>query len=103
GVRGVDDRTPRTRAEEQLHDVATECEGEELPLHRRQVVEEDRDRMEELAHREGQGSSALGRYDPGVPATSHGIDEYLETIYFLAFPIGEYRPVTDGSSQAIAS
>ena len=30
-------------------------------------------------------------------ATSHGIDDYLETIYFLAFPIGEYRPYTDGS------
>jgi DtxR family Mn-dependent transcriptional regulator len=36
-------------------------------------------------------------------AASHGVDEYLETIYFLAFPIGEYRPVTDGSSQTIAS
>ena len=23
---------------------------------------------------------------------SHGVDEYLETIYFLAFPMGEYRP-----------
>jgi DtxR family transcriptional regulator, Mn-dependent transcriptional regulator len=23
---------------------------------------------------------------------SHSVDEYLETIYFLAFPIGEYRP-----------
>ena len=22
----------------------------------------------------------------------HSVDEYLETIYFLAFPIGEYRP-----------
>src|ERR671933_236552 len=28
----------------------------------------------------------------------HTIDEYLETIYFLAFPIGEYRPATKGSS-----
>jgi len=28
----------------------------------------------------------------------HTIDEYLETIYFLAFPIGEYRPTTKGSS-----
>ena len=28
---------------------------------------------------------------------SHGVDEYLETIYFLAFPIGEYRPQTTGS------
>src|SRR6516165_6193826 len=26
----------------------------------------------------------------------HSIDEYLETIYFLAFPIGEYRPVASG-------
>ena len=30
-------------------------------------------------------------------ATSHGIDEYLETIYFLAFPIGEYTPRGAGS------
>jgi DtxR family Mn-dependent transcriptional regulator len=35
-------------------------------------------------------------------ATSHGVDDYLETIYFLAFPIGEYRPAP-GSSQTIAS
>jgi DtxR family Mn-dependent transcriptional regulator len=27
----------------------------------------------------------------------HSIDDYLETIYFLAFPIGEYRPETKGS------
>jgi DtxR family Mn-dependent transcriptional regulator len=26
----------------------------------------------------------------------HSVDEYLETIYFLAFPIGEYRPLADG-------
>ncbi|MBA3331280.1 MAG: metal-dependent transcriptional regulator [Actinobacteria bacterium] len=30
-------------------------------------------------------------------AQGHSIDEYLETIYFLAFPIGEYRPLTSGS------
>ena len=36
-------------------------------------------------------------------ATGHGTDEYLETIYFLAFPIGEYRPATTGTSQTIAS
>jgi len=29
-----------------------------------------------------------------MPAPGHGVDEYLETIYFLAFPIGEYRPTT---------
>ncbi len=29
-------------------------------------------------------------------AQGHSIDEYLETIYFLAFPIGEYRPLTPG-------
>lgn len=35
-------------------------------------------------------------------AQSHGhsVDEYLETIYFLAFPIGEYRPAGES---AIAS
>ena len=27
----------------------------------------------------------------------HSVDEYLETIYFLAFPIGEYRPQASGS------
>ena len=32
----------------------------------------------------------------------HSVDEYLETIYFLAFPIGEYRP-DPGSTAAIAS
>jgi DtxR family Mn-dependent transcriptional regulator len=34
---------------------------------------------------------------------SHGVDDYLETIYFLAFPIGEYRPAAPGTSQTIAS
>jgi DtxR family Mn-dependent transcriptional regulator len=29
-------------------------------------------------------------------AQGHSIDEYLETIYFLANPIGEYRPTTSG-------
>src|ERR1051325_5347009 len=27
----------------------------------------------------------------------HSVDEYLETIYFLAFPIGEYRPMASGA------
>ncbi len=31
----------------------------------------------------------------------HSVDEYLETIYFLAFPIGEYRP--SAGSTAIAA
>ena len=34
---------------------------------------------------------------------NHGVDEYLETIYFLAFPIGEYRPAGSRTTQAIAS
>lgn len=34
-------------------------------------------------------------------AHGHSVDEYLETIYFLAFPIGEYRPST--GSTAIAA
>ena len=33
----------------------------------------------------------------------HSVDEYLETIYFLAFPIGEYRPAAPGTTQTIAS
>jgi DtxR family Mn-dependent transcriptional regulator len=31
-------------------------------------------------------------------ARAHSVDDYLETIYFLAFPIGEYRPAGSGSS-----
>jgi DtxR family transcriptional regulator, Mn-dependent transcriptional regulator len=30
-------------------------------------------------------------------AAGHTVEDYLETIYFLAFPIGEYRPETKGS------
>ena len=36
-------------------------------------------------------------------AQGHSIDEYLETIYFLAFPIGEYRPLSGGGSPTLAS
>jgi DtxR family Mn-dependent transcriptional regulator len=36
-------------------------------------------------------------------ATSHGVDEYLETIYFLAFPIGEYTPSGGSETQTIAA
>ncbi|HWE80131.1 MAG TPA: metal-dependent transcriptional regulator [Gaiellaceae bacterium] len=32
----------------------------------------------------------------------HSVDEYLETIYFLAFPIGEYRP-QHGSHPTLSS
>jgi DtxR family Mn-dependent transcriptional regulator len=32
-----------------------------------------------------------------MPPHGHSVDDYLETIYFLAFPIGEYRPSTSGS------
>src|SRR5438270_5227443 len=35
-------------------------------------------------------------------AHGHSVDEYLETIYFLAFPIGEYRP-GGSSSLTLAS
>jgi len=30
-------------------------------------------------------------------AQGHSIDDYIETIYFLAFPVGEYRPATRGA------
>jgi DtxR family Mn-dependent transcriptional regulator len=36
-------------------------------------------------------------------AASHGVDDYLETIYFLAFPIGEYRPSGASETQTIAA
>jgi DtxR family Mn-dependent transcriptional regulator len=32
-----------------------------------------------------------------MPASGHSVDEYLETIYFLAYPIGEYTPRGAGS------
>src|SRR5579875_1800241 len=32
-----------------------------------------------------------------MPPAGHSVDEYLETIYFLAFPIGEYTPRGAGS------
>src|SRR6476469_409591 len=35
--------------------------------------------------------------------TGHDFDDYLETIYFLAFPIGEYRPAATGTTQTIAA
>jgi DtxR family transcriptional regulator, Mn-dependent transcriptional regulator len=35
-------------------------------------------------------------------AQGHSVDEYLETIYFLAFPIGEYMPVSSGSPTVAA-
>src|ERR671929_640292 len=30
-------------------------------------------------------------------AQGHSVDDYLETIYFLAFPTGEYTPQAGGS------
>ncbi|HEX2428112.1 MAG TPA: metal-dependent transcriptional regulator [Gaiellaceae bacterium] len=44
---------------------------------------------------------AVNREAKVARAQGHSIDEYLETIYFLAFPIGEYRPAT--GSTAIAA
>jgi Mn-dependent DtxR family transcriptional regulator len=32
----------------------------------------------------------------------HSIDEYLETIYFLAFPVGEYSPPSRGTAPTLA-
>jgi DtxR family transcriptional regulator, Mn-dependent transcriptional regulator len=36
-------------------------------------------------------------------AQRHSVDEYLETIWFLAFPIGEYRPAGAGTTPTLAS
>ena len=29
--------------------------------------------------------------------SGHSVEDYIETIYFLAFPVGEYRPATKGA------
>ena len=49
--------------------------------------------------RAGRALGGPGRLAP-VAGHGHSIDEYLEVIYFLAFPIGEYRPAGES---AIAS
>src|SRR5437763_3724115 len=46
---------------------------------------------------------ALSTIFEPVATTRHSVDEYLETIYFLAFPIGEYSPQGGGSSPTLAS
>jgi DtxR family Mn-dependent transcriptional regulator len=46
-------------------------------------------------------TQAVNRKGLVARTQGHSVDEYLETIYFLAFPIGEYRPST--GSTAIAS
>ena len=38
-----------------------------------------------------------------MAADRHSVDEYLETIYFLATPIGEYRPVVTGTPTLASS
>ena len=38
------------------------------------------------------------RHERRIEGGGASIDDYLETIYFLAFPIGEYRPDTKGAS-----
>ncbi len=35
-------------------------------------------------------------------AQGHSVDDYLEVIYFLAFPVGEYAPVVKGSHAVAA-
>ncbi|MSY59498.1 MAG: hypothetical protein F2663_03505 [Actinobacteria bacterium] len=54
---------------------------------------EDAHRVKELVHPHtvggGHGQTPR-RYDHAM-AQGHSVDDYLETIYFLAFPIGEYR------------
>ena len=35
-------------------------------------------------------------------AQGHSVDDYIETIYFLAFPIGEYRPAAAKGSPTLA-
>jgi DtxR family transcriptional regulator, Mn-dependent transcriptional regulator len=46
-------------------------------------------------------TDSVSRLDGVAHGPGHSVDDYLETIYFLAFPIGEYRP--EAGSTAIAS
>ncbi len=65
-----------------------------------QIVREVRERTREGARRDERidgGVTSHPAYNPGM-AQGHSIDDYIETIYFLAFPIGEYHPVTEGTS-----
>ena len=77
-----------------------ERDREELPADGGELVAEDPHRMEELTHVGPQGTSA---YDGGEMAAGHSVDEYLETIYFLAFPIGEYHPQRHDPADALVA
>src|SRR6185295_17520731 len=68
-VRRVDDRPPRDRAEPELDDVARDGVGQELPVHRREVVEEDADGVEEVAHAGLRMPEASVGYAPAATRT----------------------------------
>src|SRR5258708_38812676 len=81
---------------------ASACRRPESLNPRDGQAEEDRragDRAEEKdvcgAHVRVALQPAYGQYSQ--MAQGHSVDEYLETIYFLAFPIGEYMPRGSGS------
>ena len=38
-----------------------------------------------------------------MASRNHTVDEYLEALYFLAFPVGEYGPMVDGARPAPAA
>src|SRR4029077_7066933 len=88
-IRGEQDRAPGVRPQGEPQQVDAEREREKLPADGGELVAEHAHRMQELAHVGLKGTSA---YDGGEMAVGHSVDEYLETIYFLAFPIGEYHP-----------
>ena len=60
-------------------------------------AEEDREAGDGAEHESLQRCSCKGApyrlRSRSAMAQGHSVDEYLETIYFLAFPIGEYRPL----------
>src|SRR4029450_13124897 len=73
-------------------------------LHRRPAVGDDVEEQEEQDARGDRHESRLQAHVRAATAAARdavaqgpAVDEYLETIYFLAFPIGEYLPQRTGS------
>ncbi len=64
-----------------------------------QAAGEVRKRPRDGASRDERHDGGKAGHDKIIPdmAAGHSVDDYLETIYFLAFPIGEYKPDTKGA------
>ena len=80
---------------DRLHAPDRKAEEDRQPGHRAQEEDLPRAHVRRTLHGlYGRHTSATdSTLDAMAQTHGHSVDEYLETIYFLAFPIGEYRPV----------